>query len=100
MTKLSHNTYRNLIAIEVKGGQNYSNIHKRIGEAEKSHQKARISGYVECWTVVNVDRIYIEMAKKESPSTNKFFRISDLLYSSSNEYQEFCDLIMSCVGIK
>jgi hypothetical protein len=98
--ELRANTFRNLIAIEVKGGQDYSNIHNRIGEAEKSHQKARDSGYIECWTVVNVDRIDIEMAKKESPSTNMFFRISDLLNSLSEEHQIFSDLIISCVGIK
>jgi len=91
--------YRNLIAIEVKGGQDYSNIHNRIGEAEKSHQKARLSGYVECWTVVNVDKIDIDMAKKESPSTNRFFRISDLLNTENEEFQTFKDLVVSCVGI-
>jgi len=98
--ELRVNTFRNLIAIEVKGGQDYSNIHNRIGEAEKSHQKARNSGYIECWTVVNVDRIDMEMAKKESPSTNMFFRISDLLNSQSEEYQVFRDLLISCVGIQ
>lgn len=98
--EIRENNYRNLIAIEVKGGQDYSNIHNRIGEAEKSHQKARILGYVECWTVVNVDRIDIDMAKKESPSTNRFFRISDLLNPSSEERQTFSDLVISGVGIK
>ena len=92
--------YRNLIAIEVKGGQDYSNIHNRIGEAEKSHQKARLSGYIECWTVVNVDKTNVEMAKKESPSTNRFFRISDLLAFISNDFQTFRDLILSSVGIR
>ena len=38
-------TYRNIIAIEVKGGRDFSNIHNRIGEAEKSHQKAKGKGY-------------------------------------------------------
>jgi hypothetical protein len=98
--EIRDSNYRNLIAIEVKGGQDYSNIHNRIGEAEKSHQKARIVGYVECWTVVNVDRIDIEVARKESPSTNRFFRISDLLNPGSEERQTFSDLIISCVGIK
>ncbi|MDR1263517.1 MAG: XcyI family restriction endonuclease [Oscillospiraceae bacterium] len=40
------------------------------------------------------------MAKKESPSTNRFFRISDLLNKESGDYQIFCDLVVSCVGIK
>jgi hypothetical protein len=70
--------YRQLIAIEVKGGTDFSNIHNRIGEAEKSHQKARAEGYAECWTVVNVDRIDLDMARRESPSTHRFYRLSDL----------------------
>ncbi|MDR1619776.1 MAG: XcyI family restriction endonuclease [Clostridiales bacterium] len=98
--ELRADMFRNLIAIEVKGGQDYSNIHNRIGEAEKSHQKARNSGYIECWTVVNVDRMDIETAKKESPSTNMFFRISDLLNAASAEHQTFSDLLVSCVGIQ
>ena len=35
----------NLIAIEIKGGTDRSNVHNRIGEAEKSHLKAAAEGY-------------------------------------------------------
>jgi hypothetical protein len=52
--ELPSGRYRNLVAIEIKGGRDYSNVHNRIGEAEKSHQKARKEGYVECWTIVGV----------------------------------------------
>ena len=97
--ELAPETYRNLVAIEVKGGQDYSNIHNRVGEAEKSHQKARKDGYVECWTVVNVDRIDMDMARKESPTTNKFYRISELLNQTSAEYRDFSLQILSIVGI-
>jgi hypothetical protein len=58
---------RQLIAIEVKGGRDFSNIHNRVGEAEKSHQKARLAGFNECWTIVNVDRTDLDQAKRESP---------------------------------
>jgi len=92
--------YRNIVAIEVKGGKDFSNIHNRIGEAEKSHQKAKQSDYVECWTVVNVDRIDLEMAKKESPSTNKFFILSQLVSRNGNEYQNFKEHIISLTGLK
>lgn len=34
----------NVVAIEIKGGTDYSNVHNRIGEAEKSHRKARAEG--------------------------------------------------------
>src|SRR5699024_1786232 len=44
------------VAIEIKGGADYSNIHNRVGEAEKSHQKARNDGAQDCWTVINLDR--------------------------------------------
>lgn len=97
--ELAPEIYRNLVAIEVKGGQDYSNIHNRVGEAEKSHQKAKKDGYVECWTVVNVDRIDTDMAHKESPTTNKFYHISELLNQESAEYLDFSLQILSIVGI-
>lgn len=97
--QLTSDIYKNSVAIEVKGGQDYSNIHNRIGEAEKSHQKARIDGYVECWTVVNVDRVDMTMARSESPTTNKFYRFSQLTNDASEEYQDFALQIASIVGI-
>jgi hypothetical protein len=97
MAKLKH---RNVIAIEVKGGTDFSNIHNRIGEAEKSHQKAKASGYAECWTVVNVDRIDLDMARRESPSTNRFYRLSALMNANSDEYEDFKNRIISLTGIR
>lgn len=98
--EIAINKIRNIIAIEVKGGKDFSNIHNRIGEAEKSHQKAKADGYVECWTVVNVDRFDTEMAKRESPSTNMFFRLSALKAKKGEEYQDFKDRVISLSGIK
>lgn len=97
--ELAPNIFRNLVAIEVKGGQDYSNIHNRIGEAEKSHQKAKNDGYIECWTVVNVDRVDMAMAREESPTTNQFYRISELINCQSKEYHDFSLQILSIVGI-
>ncbi|MCC6346447.1 MAG: XcyI family restriction endonuclease [Nitrospirales bacterium] len=91
--------FRNIIAIEIKGGTDFSNIHNRIGEAEKSHQKAKSEGYVECWTVVNVDRIDMAMAKKESPSTNRFYRLSQIAAQSGQEYADFESRVVSLTGI-
>jgi hypothetical protein len=98
--EIGKENYRNIVAVEVKSGKDFSNIHNRIGEAEKSHQKAKQSDYVECWTVVNVDRIDLEMAKKESPTTNKFFILSQLTSQIGNEYQNFKERIISLTGIK
>lgn len=97
--ELAPDVYKNLVAIEVKGGQDYSNIHNRVGEAEKSHQKAKKDGYVECWTVVNVDRIDMSMARKESPTTNRFYRLSELLTDSSPDLRDFSLQILSAAGI-
>ncbi len=91
--------HRNIIAIEVKSGTDFSNIHNRIGEAEKSHQKAREAGFVECWTIVNVDRIDLEMARRESPSTNRFYRISELKVAGGDEFRDFRSRVLSLVGI-
>lgn len=94
-------TFRHIIAIEVKAGSDFSNIHNRIGEAEKSHQKAKAgnNGYAECWTVVNVDKIDMAMARKESPSTNRFYRISDMVAATGDDYQDFRDRVISLTGI-
>lgn len=92
--------FRNIIAIEIKGGTDFSNIHNRIGEAEKSHRKARSEGYTECWTVANVNRLDMPMAHKESPSTDQFYLMDRLADSKSSEYQDFKNRIISLTGIK
>ena len=87
------------MAIEIKGGTDFFNIRNQIGEAEKSHQKARGLGYNECSTTVNVDRMDIEMAKKESPSTSRFYLISLLSLRDGEEYYDFRQRIISLTGI-
>lgn len=98
--EIADGIYRNIIAIEIKGGTDYSNIHNRIGEAEKSHQKARQNGFTECWTIVNVDGLDSGMARKESPSTNRFYRLSDLLDTATSEFHDFRNRIVSLSGIR
>jgi hypothetical protein len=98
--KLPSGNYRNLVAIEIKGGADYSNIHNRIGEAEKSHQKARKDGYVECWTMVGVIRLDTDLAKRESPTTDRFYRIEQLVREESSELGDFRENLLSRVGIK
>ena len=82
----------------IKGGTDFSNIHNRIGEA-KSHQKAKGDGYVECWTVVNVDRIDLATSKTESPSTNRFYRLSQITAGLGKEYEDFATRVTSLTGI-
>jgi hypothetical protein len=75
------------------------NIHNRVGEAEKSHQKARVAGFTECWTIVNVDRTDLDQARRERPSTNRFYRLSDLLDQASDGYRDFHDRIQALTGV-
>lgn len=97
--EMAPGVFRNIVAIEVKAGVDFSNIHNRIGEAEKSHQKAKADGYVERWTVVNVDRIDMVMARRESPSTDRFYRLSQVDGGSGDEYQDFRNKIIALTGI-
>lgn len=92
--------YRDVVAIEVKGGTDFSNIHNRLGEAEKSHQKARYVGFVECWTVVNVSKLDLDMARQESPSTDRFYNLEAISSADGAEYRDFRNRILSAVGVR
>jgi len=96
---IGKDSFRNVIAVEVKGGTDFSNIHNRIGEAEKSHQKARQTGYTECWTIVNVHKLDEAKAKQESPSTDRFFRLSEIIQTNSKEYADFKSRVVAVTGI-
>ncbi|MBI5190266.1 MAG: XcyI family restriction endonuclease [Nitrospirae bacterium] len=90
---------RNLVAIEIKGGRDISNIHNRLGEAEKSHQKARNKGFHEFWTILAVD-VDKEKAHKESPTTTRFFHIEHIVDTTHPQYHEFSDHLSSLLGIQ
>jgi XcyI restriction endonuclease len=96
---LASGSYRNLVSVEIKGGKDWSNIHNRIGEAEKSHQKAKNRGYVECWTMVGVTALDLEVARRESPTTDKFYHIDAITNPQSKEYLDFRENLRSRVGV-
>jgi hypothetical protein len=91
--------FRNVVAIEIKSGTDVSNIHNRIGEAEKSHRKARQRGFTECWTVVNVTRLDMGKAKRESPSTDRFYCLLSLTARNGKEYDDFRRRVVSLTAI-
>jgi len=97
--KLPSGRYRNLVAIEIKGGRDYSNVHNRIGEAEKSHQKARKEGYVECWTIVGIANLDLPQVRKESPSTDRFYHIDKIADALSDEGEDFRENLLARIGI-
>lgn len=90
---------RPTLAIEIKGGSDESNVHNRPGEAEKSHQKAKSRGFVECWTILR-SRVDEATAKKESPTTNRFYRLDEIRDSRHPAHTEFKSRLASLVGIR
>lgn len=90
---------RNRIAIEVKGGTDFSNVHNRLGEAEKSHQKARAEGFTEFWTVVNVANLDAQVWKQETPTTTEVFYLQEIADVRSQEHARFREYLISELGI-
>lgn len=90
---------RMVLAIEIKGGTDRSNIHNRLGEAEKSHQKARAGGFRECWTIINVEGLDKQLAKTESPTTDRFYSLADLTSEEGALFEDFKHRIRSLIGI-
>jgi len=88
----------NLLALEIKGGADRSNQHNRIGEAEKSHLKARNDGYRDFWTVIRTKTLDAD-ARKQSPTTRQWFDAAQVLDRSGPEWESFCREIARVVGI-
>jgi hypothetical protein len=88
-----------VLAIEIKGGKDVSNVHNRLGEAEKSHQKAKAKGYLEFWTVLQA-RVKEADAKRESPTRTRFYTLSGVLDRSSSEHQDFVAHLKARIGLK
>jgi hypothetical protein len=87
------------VAIEVKGGTDVSNAHNRAGEAEKSHQKARNSGFPEFWTIISKQGLEMSKLKDESPTTNHWFDVAEVLARKGKDWDEFRQRVAGVVGI-
>jgi hypothetical protein len=97
---ISASAQRKLVAIEIKGGADKSNIWNRLGEAEKSHQSAKHRGFPEFWTIYNVPALDLAKAREKSPTTNHFYSLIELSSAGSAEFAEFRDRLVSQVGIR
>jgi hypothetical protein len=97
--EVSTQSFRNIFAIEIKGGADQSNIWNRLGEAEKSHKSAKRLGFVEFWTIYNVPKLDLIKASEKSPTTNRFYSLPELLVPASATFQDFCNRLVSLVGI-
>jgi hypothetical protein len=93
---------RKLVAIEIKGGTDVSNVWNRLGEAEKSHQTAKHSGFNELWTVLRVDVVTnpntLKKAREKSPCTTHFFYLDKIFDGTTDEGKTFRQLLGSIIG--
>jgi hypothetical protein len=87
------------VAIEVKGGTDVSNAHNRAGEAEKSHQKAKRSGFPEFWTIIFKEGGLELKLRTESPTTNHWFDVGEVLARKGKDWEEFRQRIAATVGL-
>jgi XcyI restriction endonuclease len=86
------------VSIEIKGGKDVSNVHNRIGEAEKSHQKAKAAGFTRYWTILKA-RVDPAAARRGSPTTTEFFNLDEILQRGSSAHIQFRDLLHQTIGI-
>jgi hypothetical protein len=92
-------TTRPLVSIEIKGGRDRSNIHNRLGEAEKSHQKAKERGFFQFWTIIRCE-VDPAIARQESPTTTHFFNLDRIKDPATPEHRAFRELLGALVGIQ
>jgi hypothetical protein len=90
---------RNKVAIEIKGGTDVSNAHNRAGEAEKSHQKAKKEGFRDYWTIISKAGLNIEKLKSESPTTNDWFDVAQVLAREGEDWNMFKSRFADAAGI-
>jgi hypothetical protein len=87
------------VAIEIKGGTDYANLHNRVGEAEKSHQKARATGAQDCWTLIALTNANMARLRQESPTTREWFDMAEVLAQSGTHWSRLVTLTISAMGI-
>ena len=90
---------RNILAIEIKGGTDVSNAHNRAGEAEKSHRKAKKQDFRDYWTIISLAGVDPTMLQQESPTTNSWFDVAQVLAREGDDWREFRSRFAGAVGI-
>lgn len=98
ITEHTGQTPRRKVAIEVKGGTDASNRLNRLGEAEKSHLKARTKGFTEFWTIAAVPATQAEIAEN-SPTTTSFFLLAEIDHPRGLRRGLFEEQLASALGI-
>ena len=99
ITEMLADGTRPIVSLEIKGGADASNVHNRLGEAEKSHQKAKRLGFYEFWTIIRVD-VGNDVVRAESPTTNRVFNLDRILDETSPQHGEFVQELTSRIGLQ
>ncbi len=86
------------VSMEIKGGVDASNVYNRLGEAEKSHSKARQAGFFEFWTLVRAE-FDLEKARVATPTTSRFFRLDRIVDPATAEHGAFRDHLCAILGV-
>lgn len=86
-------------AIEIKGGTDYSNVHNRAGEAEKSHRKAHRANAQDFWTVISLTGVDRTTLASESPTTRQWFDVEEVLAGAGADWQRLVNFTISAMGI-
>lgn len=86
-------------AIEIKGGTDYSNVHNRAGEAEKSHAKAVHDGAGTCWTIIDLRRADMARLRRESASTREWIDLTEVLDRTGASWDRLVQITRSAMGI-
>jgi hypothetical protein len=90
---------RNVLAIEIKGGTDVSNAHNRAGEAEKSHRKAKRRDFRDYWTIIALAGLDAAQLRDESPTTNSWFDVAQVLAREGPDWIEFRSRFAGAAGI-
>jgi hypothetical protein len=93
------NVLHHKVAIEVKGGTDISNAHNRAGEAEKSHQKAKRTGFTDFWTIISKHGLDLSKLQAESPTTNHWFDVAEVLARKGPDWDDFQERLSGTCGI-
>ena len=96
---LEEDVFAKVLAIEIKAGSDGSNRGNRLGEAEKSHLAAKANGFTVFWTIENTSGFDEAVARGQSPTTSRFYRLADLTSGSGPGYTDFRSRLLLAMGL-
>lgn len=65
----------------------------------RSHQKAKLQGYRDFWTIISTRGLDTSTLRSESPTTNAWFDLAHLLARNGPDWTDFTNSLSAQVGI-